>query len=307
MARRQSMSRKACWLPLVAVISGVVGCGGTDVGSRWATNAVVVDGDTEEWSGPELTYMEKLSGAVGAANTDSSLYVMVRFADPVLGRKIAVGGATVWWNRDGKKKKGIGIRFSPLFDTSHLPEQMRGSETARPDGRGAGGGPPDGPGAGPREGRPEGRLHNIVTLVHEGGEMLLLEGEPGPVAAASAFRTGLYCYEVQIPLHSSDAGLWAIESKPGEDVHLCLELGGVNAETEEAGGEGRREGTPGSGGMGPGGMPPGGMSGGRGGPGGMRGLGGMGRGRGPEDMMQETELWCKIHLAEGPHDTSRTR
>ena len=123
------MRRTYRWVPLAAAISVIVACGGTDVGSRWVTGAVVVDGDTEEWAGPGLTYVERLSGTLGAANNDSSLYLMVRFADPNLGRKITLGGATIWWNRDGKKRKDIGIKFAPLFHVDHPPERRRDRET----------------------------------------------------------------------------------------------------------------------------------------------------------------------------------
>ncbi len=305
------MSRTYRWLPLVVPISVIVACGGTEVASRWVTDGIVVDGQTEEWSGPELTYVERLSGAIGAANNDSSLYLMVRFGDPDLGREVAFGGGSVWWSPDGKKKKDIEIRFAPLFDKSHPPEESARADSARAGRRGPRGGFRHAPGAGPWDGPVEGPLHNLVTLRHEGGEKLLLNAEPGPVAAASAFHAGLHCYEVKIPLESGGVDGWAMESKPGAEVHVRLELGGVSSEEEGARGEGEgpRQGAPGGGtgpggGMGPGGMPPGGMGGGRGGPRGIGGPGGMGRGRGPTDMMQKTEFWCAIKLAEHPEGAS---
>jgi hypothetical protein len=300
MLRRPGTNESSRRLRLTAAFAGIVACGGTDVTARWATDAIRVDGDGVEWSGPELAYVEDVSGVVGAANNDSSVYVMLRFADPRMGRKVMLGGATVWWNKDGKKEKDVGVRYGPVIDLSHILEQ--GGDLREALSR------TGGPGSAPQEGT----LHDLVTLLDEDGETLLLEGEQRGISAGSAYEDGIYCYEIEIPLHRGEDDSRSVDVPLGDGIRLCVELGGLSSEAREMlqqmMGErrGRMGGGPG-GGMGPGGRPPGGMGGGRrGGRAGMGRPGAMGRGGGPTDMLEEKELWCTIRLAERPEKTAGT-
>ncbi len=291
------MRRSNLGLPLAAAFGVTLACGGPEVVARWATEPVGVDGDGTEWAGAELACVEDVSGVVGAANNDSSLYVMLRFSDRRMGRKVMFGGATVWWNKEGKRKKDVGVRYAPVIDLSYVLEQ--GGDVREALSR------TGGPGSAPQEGT----LHDVVTLLDDNGETLLLEGEQRGISAGSAYRDGIYCYEVEIPLHRGEADSRSIEVPLGEEMHLCVEMGGLSPEAKEMMeqmiGEGRGPmGRPSGGGMGPGGMPPGGM--GPGGAGGRGMRGGPGRGQegpgGMSDMFEKKEIWCTIMLSKGPEN-----
>jgi len=283
---------------LIALILVLLaGCGAEKIESTWASNPIVVDGYTEEWPASQLTYVEKVRGVFGAANDDSSLSVMFRFRDQRIAQKAMLGGATLWWGRDGEKDKDLGIRYAGKFDSKQTLAELPDPENMMM--RGGGGRV--------RFREPEeGQLHDQIMVVELGVETPLESYGEKRLAAMSTYHNGFYTYEVTIPRGWTELYPNTSNAGPGEEIRMCVELGGMDPKDREILEDAMKDQMRGSGGMGPqgGGM---GGRGGRGGPGG--GMGGPGGGRGREgmkDMFDKEEMWFTIRLAEGPAEGDST-
>jgi hypothetical protein len=279
---------------LILAVS-LTGCGDEKIESTWTESPITLDGDGFEWPASQLLYVEDIRGVIGASNSDSVLSVMFRFRDDGTARKAMMGGVTVWWSRHGEKSKDIGVRYAGKFNIDEMraelpsPEEM--GDRGDMGGRGRRMSPPE-----PREGP----LHDQILLVEQDVEVPLVGA-----GAAAAYFNGFYTYEVSIPLGWSELQPQALDAGPGDEIRLCVELGGLSKSDREQLEEAMKERMRGPGGAGPGGGmgPEGGMGPPGGGTGGRGGMGGPPGGRGDMGaMFEKEEMWFTISLADGPEE-----
>lgn len=215
--------------------------------------AILVDGMDNDWTDSMVIYNKDLDGMMGVAFDDSSLILMFRFGNEELTRKVMFGGATLWWHHQGKKKKEYGIKF-PIQrpQPGARPERLESADE-QDAGRRRNMAAPSFPI----------ELISPVFCIKKTGEKLPWKDVAG-IAASAGNNKEAFCFEFRIPLLPDNP--YALVSKPGKKVRICLELGEKVARSSmrppmDGGGRGAR------------------MGGGMGGGGGMRPGGGMG---GPE-------------------------
>ena len=264
----------------------ITGCKKTEITNLWNENSIKIDGDDADWENAPLTISEDINAAFGTANDEKNLYLMLRFSDYRMVRRIQRIGLTVWINSEGKKKKKFGIRYtgSELLAQSLRPQgefenqmqrssqfdKMREMMKAHLPGPG------------------------MVGVIQNGNVTMEPEKNPWGPSAASAENEGVYCYEFKIPLQFDKSVTDDQVAIAGDKIKVCLEIGGI---TDEMRNQMKEQ----MGGMrGGGGGRSGGMEGGRGGmSGGMKG-GGMrdGGGRMPgREGFEKQEVWLDVILA----------
>jgi len=276
-----------------ALLVSIVLVGGPDafaakkIESSPIGDRIVLDGDPSDWEGMPIAYLQDSLHVAAIAHDDESLYLMYRFADKGLARRLLMRGVTLWINGDGKtknKKEEFAVRYP---GSEQIAEQFEDEDPweART--------PPGGSGASGRGGPPPSlasmrQVPGELTVIRMGMKETVDENDTAGPTAASAFNEGVFCYELKIPI--ADIGGKIADASPAKKRQLAIgvQIGGMTqAEMELAqaamrekmgsmGGQGGQSG----GGMG-GGAPSGMGGGGIGGMGGgMSGMGGMGGGRG---------------------------
>ena len=220
-----------------------------------ASRTITIDGDTNEWKGLPLTYLGKSVHYLSIAHDHDNLYLMWRFSDRRLARRIMARGVTVWLNGDGKRKESFGIRYAGSEELAAAlrketaasrkrVEQPAGDENDEP----ARGAPPDDMPAGER--RPDGmqrqgpaRLQQPGTLTVFNGdkmEVLYETNEHGP-RAGSAVHDGVFGYELLIPLRLIGGKVAELTGGETQTLRIGVEIGGMSyserkAMREKAGG-----------------------------------------------------------------------
>ncbi len=209
-------------------------------------------------------------------NDDSSLIIMFRFGDPELRRKIMIGGATLWWHSEGKKKKAFGIRFPSTFKPGSFREmaEQRGNMERNME-------------------MAAGSVELITPIfLDKKIDKKYSWSEINGIAASAGMLNGIFCYEFRIPLNMNNP--YALDVKPGKKFKLCFELGGLENREELLKQMGADERPRNIGGRGGGMNRPGGMSG-QGGE--MRPNGGRMEGRqNMRDMFEAEDIWLSIEL-----------
>ena len=245
--------------------------------STFTSYEMVLDGDPVDWQGFPIAYMESSLHVMSIAHDGNNLYLMYRFADHGLARRLLMRGVTLWINGDAKTKKKneeFAVRYP---GSEQIAEQFEDEDSwqgrSRPDETGTTGrgGPP--PSLASMRQVP-GRLTVIRMGMKETGDESDLDGP----TAASAFNEEVFCYELKIPF--ADIGGQIADANPSKQrkVAIGIQIGGMTKAEMEMLGAAMREkmgsmgGQGGRGGGGTGGGPPSGMGGG--------GMGGMGGGRG---------------------------
>ncbi len=261
---------------------------------------VVLDGDPSDWEGVPLNYLEDSLHIMAVAHDDDNLYLMYRFADHGLARRLLMRGVTLWINGDGKTKKKneeFAVRYP---GSEQIAEQFEDEDSwqgrSRPDETGTTGrgGPP--PSLASMRQVP-GRL----TVIRMGMKETVDENDPDGPTAASAYNEGVFCYELKIPFAGIGGTVADTSPSKKRKVAIGIQIGGMTeaememleaAMKEKMGETGGMGGSRGGGGMGGGrsGGSMGGMGGGRGG-GGTDGRGGDMRSR----MNPEIE-WLSVTL-----------
>jgi hypothetical protein len=278
----------AALLVSIAIGGGPEAAAAKKIESSPLGDQIVLDGEPSDWEGIPASYLEDSLHVTAIAHDENSLYLMYRFADEGLARRILMRGVTLWINGNGKtkkKKEEFAVRYP---GSEQIAEQFEsedpGTERYRAETAGAGAPGRSGP------------LPSLASIRQAPGQLTVIrmgmietidEDDTAGPSAASAFNDGVFCYELKIPF--TDIGGKIAEADPTRDrkVAVGVQIGGMTQaemETLQAtmreergsmGGPGDRSG----GGMGAG--PPSGMGGGgiggMGGPGmGGRGSGGMG-------------------------------
>jgi hypothetical protein len=243
------------------------------------------------------------------AHDDDNLYLMYRFADEGLARRLLMRGVTLWINGDGKtknKKEEFAVRYpgskqiAEHFENEDPRDQGYRTETGGSDTSGRGGPPPSL--ASMRQ------IPGELTVIRMGMKEMKDENDTAGPTAASAFSEGIFCYELKIPI--ADIGGKIADAGSIKKVAIGVQIGGMTQAEMESMQAAMREkmgGTGGQGGRGGGGMgggPPSGMGGGGiggmgGGMGASGGMGGGGMGGGGEDMRSRLDPeieWLSVTL-----------
>ena len=244
------------------------------ISSLGPPRAIVVDGDTADWTGA-LSYVAKDQLFVGFVNDREDLFICLTKETGERSPGAAMAGLTVWLDPRGGSKKTLGIRLAraggppdggPERSSARKPERQAKDEPMEPSGD--------------------------IEIVGPNGDVLRrlspqLAAEEG-LEVKSGFSGSSFVLEVRIPLYASDRHHYAL----GAGSDGIVGVGFIASRT----GQGDRRGGP-PGGMGsPGGM--GGVGGTMGGrPGGMGG--GM-RGAMPANMNPDIgktfKIWTRVRL-----------
>jgi hypothetical protein len=278
--------RRIAWLQLVAGLLLVVtsGCA-AKVDSKWLDREIVIDGTDADWQGAKLN-IEGTNVDFGVFNDDRYLYLVLGSMDRSLQMQMMRMGFTVWFDPEGKKSKGLGVRFP-------VGEMDMGRERGR---RGADRSVPD----------PE-RMAAMIeeTLANSQMEILNSGEEYGrrmPIAAAgglllrASYSAGRVIYELRVPLIHGPQDPYALGVYPGDEIGVGFEVVEFDRApmARERGGF---AGGYGGGGRGFGGGDVGGRGGGIGG----RGPGGAGRPERPSGgggRAEPFKFWMKLRLSE---------
>jgi len=239
------------------------------VESQPPLHPITIDGRSDDWSGNLYILGEELV-SLGFMNDRENLYICLLAENDALRMRMMQAGLTVWVDPAGGKKKALGIRILPSPHSGGglmpNPEDNRREKDAS------------------RE-EFSGEFQSKIEIIDpESGGIRRFDPEnSGRIDIKAVPSSGLFVYELKIPLVRSDEFPIAIGTSPGNRI-------GVGFETEKTN-FGKRPG-PEEGGMG-GGRPPmgGGVPGGRGRPGG----GPMGgRIGGEPPMFKNLKIWVLV-------------
>jgi hypothetical protein len=168
---------------------------------------ISVDGIDEEWrSGRSFVISNKT--AVGVCKDDKFLYVHLSTSDPELSMQIINFGFYVWLDPQGIQKKTVGIQF-PVIQMPPPP---------------------------PREGNPpvgkelqrilDKRLKDIIIEFPENDDVRKMSTEEAKkqgINAKIGVEPGLLTYELQYPLHVSDAYNLGLGLSKQKQMNICIE------------------------------------------------------------------------------------
>jgi hypothetical protein len=280
-----------------------MGCNDSKLSSTWCGSPITTDGRSQDWDGiPRKIYEEPLV-SVGVCNDSSNLYLMLHVNTANLVQVVERRGVTVWFDKNGKKKKSFGVTYQAGRFQNPSTDQQPPVEGDM-DNHGG-----DSEATSPRPPAPVG----LAVLYGSERNRIPIRADEAGVPAAEFKREGRgYTCEFSIPLDSATAE-FAIGASPGSVISMGVMLGGESPqkgrgkrggpEGGRGGGRGRHGGgEEGMGGPGGGGMPGGGggMSGGGGRGGGMpggQGRPGEGSERPDQASSESSEFWTQVVLA----------
>ncbi len=278
----KTFTRVAALFISLAILAGPEVEAAQKIESSATGQSILLDGDPSDWQGIPIVYLKDSLHVSAIAHDDDNLYLMYRFADEGLARRLLMRGVTLWINGDGKtknKKEEFAVRYpgskqiAEHFENEDPREQGYRTETGGSDTSGRGGPPPSL--ASMRQ------IPGELTVIRMGMKEMKDENDTAGPTAASAFSEGVFCYELKIPI--ADIGGKIADAGPAKKVAIGVQIGGLTQAEMESTQASMREkmgGTGGQGGRSGGGMgggPPSGMGGG--------GIGGMGGGMGPSGGM----------------------
>jgi hypothetical protein len=194
--------------------------------STFTSHEMVLDGDPVDWQGFPIAYLEDSLHVMSIAHDGNNLYLMYRFADHGLARRILMRGVTLWINGDGKTKKKneeFAVRYP---GSEQIAEQFEDEDSwqgrSRPDETGTTGrgGPP--PSLASMRQVP-GRL----TVIRMGMKETVDENDPDGPTAASAHNEGVFCYELKIPFAGIGGTIADTSPSKKRKVAIGIQIGGM--------------------------------------------------------------------------------
>ncbi len=256
----------ACALGILVLCT--VGCEEQKLDSNWLDREIIIDAKSDDWL-DTLYYFESEMVSLGFFNDKSHLYVCMLAEHPILQAQVVGLGFTIWFDPDGGKEKAFGIKF---------PIGMRGDKEQM-DFSGMGEGELDRKKI--REAF-EKSLADLEILGPGGAKQRIPVEEAKGIEIKVRNQTGLFVYELKLPLKSDEEHPYAVGANAGAAIGVGLEIPEVdmdemrNAMRDKMGGQG--------------GMPPGGGRGGMG--------GGMGRRGGQRPKMPNgLDVWASLQLS----------
>jgi hypothetical protein len=290
---------------LISSLPILLGCKDSCLQSSWNSDAIHVDGNTQDWENIPRTIFDETNVSVGVCNDAHNLYFLMRVSDRTLKREIERRGVTVWFNADGKKKKIFGLSYRNGSDKDLQRERVP-KDTI---GDGNHGRPP-------MKGFPPAQ-NGLFVLKGSARDRIPISANDAGAPVANLLTEGTSSIlELSVPLYTEESE-FAIGAQPGSQVLLRMELGGSGQDKKPGrggggGGPGGERGADenghggdhGPGEMGgPGGdqqgndMPQGGIPGGDG-PGGGRGMSPQMRGGSNQKQAQLSDVSFKVQLAQ---------
>ena len=305
----KTFTRFATLFISLAILAGPEAEAAQKIESSATGQRILLDGDPSDWEGIPIVYLKDSLHVSAIAHDDDNLYLMYRFADEGLARRLLMRGVTLWINGDGKtknKKEEFAVRYpgskqiAEHFENEDPREQGYRTDTGGSGTSGRGGPPPSL--ASMRQ------IPGELTVIRMGMKEMKDENDTAGPTAASAFSEGVFCYELKIPI--ADIGGKIADAGSAKKVAIGVQIGGMTQAEMESMQAAMREkmgGTGGQGGRGGGGMgggPPSGMGGGGiggmgGGMGASGGMGGGGMGGGGEDIRSRLDPeieWLSVTL-----------
>jgi len=183
----------------LSALSAVVAAAPPVLTAAWRTEAIVVDGLSNEW--PQPVALER-GPSVSVLNDNEFLYLLVTTTDPQIGHLLSTG-LIVWLDPAGGKSQSFGVRIAG-------PEErpLRGASDVPPD-------------------FSSGVITNVLDrfdLLGPGkNQRRLVDMTP---AMGMEFATGLtekmITYELKLPLKKSAERLYAAGAAPGATVGLGI-------------------------------------------------------------------------------------
>ena len=107
-------TRVAVLIIALALFVGPEAAAAQKVESSPAGHRITLDGDPSDWEGIPVIYLKDSLHVSAFAHDDDNLYLMYRFADEGLARRLLMRGVTLWINGDGKtknKKEEFAVRY----------------------------------------------------------------------------------------------------------------------------------------------------------------------------------------------------
>jgi hypothetical protein len=234
--------------------------------SRPRSRPIVIDGKSDDWQG-DLFVVEGERVSAGFLNDGKYLYVCFLTSDPAIRYQIMMLGFTIWFDPKGGKEKAFGITYpvGPPPGQQTAPKMGAGGEMAFDDLSGA----------------PLAELEIVKSEKEAPVKMKIEEAKGIEIKAASS--TGLFVYELKIPLMSDGESVLAVGTPPGKTVGIGFETGKFDASKMPKNNQG--------------GIPQGAN---RPPTGGMAGRGGMGGARMGTALLETLKVWAVVQLAPGP-------
>ncbi|MGD9345184.1 MAG: hypothetical protein PVH84_04940 [Candidatus Aminicenantes bacterium] len=255
-----------------------VGCEEQKLNSNWLDREIIIDAKSDDWL-DTLYYFESEMVSLGFFNDESHLYVCMLAEHPMLQAQVVGQGFTLWFDPVGGKEKVFGIKFP--IGMQGTREQMafmrtQENELDRDKMRKAF----------------EKSLADLEVLGPRDVKKLIPVEEAKGIEVKVRNETGLFVYELRVPLKPDEEHPFAIGTDAGNAIGIGLEIPEIKRDEMRKEMQGRMGGQ--------GGMPPGG---GRGGMGGMGG--GMGRRGGQRPKMPNgLDVWATLQLSSNQNQES---
>ena len=257
----------ACAIAILVMCT--VGCDEQELNSNWRDREIIIDAKSDEWLNT-LYYFESEMLSIGFFNDENHLYVCMLAEHPMLQAQVVSQGFTLWFDPAGGKEKAFGIKFP--IGMQGVREQMdfmrtQESELNREKMREAF----------------EQSLTDLEILGPGGAKRRISVEEAKGIEIKVRNETGLFVYELRIPLQSDEEHPYAVGANAGASVGVGLEIPEIDKDEMKRAIEERMGGASG--------RPPSG--------GGMGGMGGgMGR-RGAQrpKMPNGLDVWASLNLA----------
>jgi len=194
--------------------------------SRWDVAAIKIDSFNNDWVGEALSFEKKVKVDYAFKNDTENIYVLFIFKDSKYMSSIKNTGMTIWFNREGKKKKKYGIKFTekkinPYELISFLEKQQ---------------------GFIPEEKKNEIRSKPNYFMLSSGvinkNNKSKSPNEVNDKARTAWFRMkeqqGMVVYEFSIPLEMVSEIDQGIGIEPGKSIKVGFEWGGMTKEMQMA-------------------------------------------------------------------------
>lgn len=267
---------------LIAWATGIlvfcaVGCEEQKLNSSWLNREIVIDAKSDDWL-DTLYYFESEMVSLGFFNDESHLYVCMLAEHPMLQMQIVGQGFTLWFDPEGGKEKAFGIKFPIGMRSMHRPMDSLRTQEGGPD----------------REKMRqafEESLADLEMLGPGGARQRIPVKEAKGLEIKARNETGLFVYELKIPLKRDEEHPYAIGTEVGMEIGVGMDIPETDMDELREEMQGRAGGEVG--------MPPGGGRGGMG--------GGMGRPGGQRPKMPNgLDVWASLQLSSNQNqDSSR--
>ncbi len=194
--------------------------------SRWEVAAAKIDSFNNSWVGEALSFEKKVKVDYAFKNDAENIYVLFIFKDSKYMSSIKNTGMTIWFNREGKKKKKYGIKFtenktSPYEFISFLekqqgfiPEEKKNEILSKPN------------------------YFMLSSEVINKNKKSKSPDEVNDKTRTAWFRMkeqqGMVVYEFSIPLEMVSGIDQGIGIEPGKSIKVGFEWGGMTKEMKIA-------------------------------------------------------------------------